>query len=234
MGNIHPEDTADLVFGLSYNKAEFDKYNNIIVVLTNGYEKPGLSENPNLFVSSYLGYQRGYAAAQLYHSAKLNGDTPLVIISGGKVKIGDEIDPPSLSEIMSYELIDQFNVDPGDILQESRSRDTLENAQYVTKILKSIGKKNITVVTSDNHIKRARYLFEHTSPDILSKYISAEYVISQKFPAFVEKTFREKEHIIDKGLEYVLYSIYRLPGGIGIQLINWLANKNRNTHTHRK
>lgn len=84
-----------------------------------------------------------------------------IIVSGGAVegKIPD-------SKIMA-EFLKEMGVESDKIIQESESRDTAQNALYVTKICNERGFKKIILVTSAYHMKRAVRLFKSHDIDVL-------------------------------------------------------------------
>ena len=84
-----------------------------------------------------------------------------VIISGGGVGSNDKE-----SVVVKRFLID-LGVNPGDIVIEDRSRDTVENALYVKEIFQKMRFKRGLLITSAYHIRRAKYLFNKTGLMVL-------------------------------------------------------------------
>ena len=82
-----------------------------------------------------------------------------VYVTGGKVKV-DDIGPP-LGELLKEELI-QLGVAEEDIIVENTSRNTYENAQLSSKLLKEDGFDEIVLVTTASHLPRAVRCFEAT------------------------------------------------------------------------
>lgn len=228
----NPEDITGNLFidTLMQQYEKFQTHNKFLVVLTSGFEEIGESNSEDGLFSAYSGYQRYFAAQEIYHESISKGEKPLIILSGGKRKIGDIDYAPTLSEMMEKELIRYHNIPELDIFKEELSIDTMENAKYVLGILSMFNIENITLITGENHLPRALYIFKKTNPKINIEGISAESIIQKSYPIDIQKQRREKDHILDKQRELILNMIYRLPGGIGISLINWLANKNRNIH----
>ena len=90
---------------------------------------------------------------ELYHDS-------LIIVSGGRVQkeyIHTE------AYIMKKYLIDTYNIPSDKIIQESRSKNTIENARYTLKIIqqRNIQFNKIIVVSSSFHLKRVSYIFKY-------------------------------------------------------------------------
>ena len=120
-----------------------------IVVLGGGVRPPGaLGQAPDLNDAA----DRVWYAARLFHAAK----APWLVMSGGS--------DASSSVTSEAEAMSQFAQDLGvpsrAILLEERSRNTRQNAQFTTQILKSKGVRRILLVTSALHMRRAVSLFE--------------------------------------------------------------------------
>lgn len=223
-----PEDkTGNLLIKSLLEREKFENHDRFIVVLTSGYEETLTSISEDGLFSSYTGYQRYFAAQKLYHEYVAQGEKPLIILSGGTIRIGDIDHAPSLSEIMERELITFHGIDKEDIFKEELSRDTYENAKYVLGVLKMNNINDITLITSANHLRRAMYIFSKLDSRININGISAESIIQETNKNEILRQRKEKDHILDKRIEYILYTICRLPGGIGMQLLNWLANRQR-------
>ncbi|NLJ48391.1 MAG: YdcF family protein [Candidatus Atribacteria bacterium] len=84
-----------------------------------------------------------------------------VLVSGGQVWVKSG---PSEAEIMADILL-QWGVPQDDIITESRSRNTKENAQYCSQILNDKHWNSFYLVTSEVHLKRAIRNFQSFLPD---------------------------------------------------------------------
>ena len=64
---------------------------------------------------------------------------------------------------MKKYLIDTYNIPSDKIIQESRSKNTIENARYTLKIIqqRNIQFNKIIVVSSSFHLKRVSYIFKY-------------------------------------------------------------------------
>ena len=90
---------------------------------------------------------------ELYHDS-------LIIVSGGRVQkecIHTE------AYVMKKYLIDACNIPSDKIIQESRSKNTIENARYTLKIIqqRNIQFNKIIVVSSSFHLKRVSNIFKY-------------------------------------------------------------------------
>ncbi|MFF2908034.1 ElyC/SanA/YdcF family protein [Paenibacillus sp. NPDC057934] len=89
----------------------------------------------------------GLAVANKYPNSK-------IIVTGGVPKQG-----VTEADAMSQWLIAQ-GVNPNRIILENKSTDTVENGLFSTAILEKEGLKDVTIVTSASHIRRALAVFK--------------------------------------------------------------------------
>ena len=89
-------------------------------------------------------------AIELYHL----GIIKKILISGGN---GNLINNGLKESIWSYNLLITMKVHKKDIILESKSRNTMENALYSSSLINP--QKNVLLVTSANHMKRAEFCF---------------------------------------------------------------------------
>jgi uncharacterized SAM-binding protein YcdF (DUF218 family) len=92
----------------------------------------------------------GLAAANKYPNSK-------IIVTGGVPKQGN-----TEAKLMKEWLISK-GIAEGRILTEDKSTDTVENALFTTAILEKEGLKDVTIVTSASHIRRALTIFAEAS-----------------------------------------------------------------------
>jgi len=123
-----------------------------IVVLAAEVESTGL---PGMGL-----YVNNATANRLFYGAKLyrQGLAPVVILSGGRPP-GCEAFPPE-SKLMA-ELIQTMGVPSSATIEETRSRDTYENAIGVQQILSLHRLYSILLVTSAIHMPRSMAIFQH-------------------------------------------------------------------------
>lgn len=95
-------------------------------------------------------------AYTLYRSCKRTGGDCKLVVSGG--------DPyrNGLSEAESYRpVLQSMGVDPSDLILETRSMNTWQNAQFVQPLLKAYQPQRLVLVTSALHMSRALAFFAH-------------------------------------------------------------------------
>ncbi len=96
---------------------------------------------------------RVWYGAQLYHA----GRAPLIILSGGR---NPQLHTISEAAAMQQLLLD-LGVPASAILLEERSRNTQQNAQFSTELLRQRGIQTVLLVTSAFHMTRALAHFQH-------------------------------------------------------------------------
>ncbi|EZP77241.1 hypothetical protein H839_06349 [Parageobacillus genomosp. 1] len=92
----------------------------------------------------------GLAVAKQYPNSK-------IIVTGGVPKQGI-----TEAEAMSNWLVSQ-GIDKDQIILEDKSTDTVENALFTTAILEKEEIKDVTLVTSASHMRRALTVFKEAS-----------------------------------------------------------------------
>ncbi|MFF2445595.1 ElyC/SanA/YdcF family protein [Neobacillus sp. NPDC058068] len=92
----------------------------------------------------------GLAVANKYPNSK-------IIVTGGVPKQGN-----TEAKLMKEWLISN-GIDEKRIIAEDKSTDTVENALFTTAILEKDGLKDVTLVTSASHVRRALTIFKETS-----------------------------------------------------------------------
>ncbi len=134
-----------------------DKSYNYIILLG------GFSDYKKKIDPQYLVSERGnrlVATLQLYH----NGNAPKILVSGGSSNIWENI--PSEAERVKDFLV-LLGISPEDIITETSSRNTYENALFTKRILEQKNNKaKCILVTSAFHMKRAQGLFENLGIDV--------------------------------------------------------------------
>ena len=115
-----------------------------IVVLGGAVSPPEVSRSD---VDLGSGADRVWHAARLYHAGK----APLIVLSGGS----DPADS-SMSEAEAMQLfLRDLGVPDSAMLLETRSRNTRENAEYSSQLLRAHKLHHILLVTSALHMQRA-------------------------------------------------------------------------------
>lgn len=143
--------------------------NNAIVLLGAGAIKIPLINN-NEIQPAVLAYSRIYTAARLYFSCVKTGNKCTIIISGG--------DPrhQGASEAAVYQkfLLD-LQVKDSDIVLESNSMNTFQNAKFTRNILQKYNFDQVLLVTSGTHLKRSLLYFAYFK--IFPKPYASDYLI---------------------------------------------------------
>lgn len=143
------------------------KNNNLIVLLGGGVIKNPIA---HAVEPSIIAYARIYQTAKLYFSCLTQAIQCKIIISGG--------DPQNngITEAEAYKnALSHLNVNSDDIVIEVNSKNTYENAEYVTAMIKPEEFDQVVLVTSGIHIKRAMLYFSNfglTPTPISSDYLS--------------------------------------------------------------
>lgn len=122
-----------------------------IVVLSGGYAPPDAVRRDMQPSSSTL--YRLLTARNVY---KVHGPCP-IIVSGGKFDPSRYPDPDSQR---MQDLLVELGVPAKDIVQESESRSTYENAVHVAQLLKARGLDRAILVTDAFHMRRSVLCFE--------------------------------------------------------------------------
>ncbi len=93
---------------------------------------------------------RPIRAAELFKA----GEAPKVLVTG----FGDDVS--------NEHTLERDGVPKTDIVLESKSRTTRQNAEFSIPLLRQMGAKRVIIVTSWYHSRRALACFEHYAPDI--------------------------------------------------------------------
>ncbi len=103
------------------------------------------------------------------------GKVDYLVTTGGKGRLFN-YSPISLGQL-SANYLKERGVSEKKILIENKSVNTLQNAQFVLKILKDKGIKSLVVITSVDHLPKTKLIFR----DIFPKEYKVEFVISDYF-----------------------------------------------------
>lgn len=141
-----------------------------IVVLSGGVIFAEVDGDQVLLAENSL--RRCERAAELYHAG---GAVP-ILITGGIVYATDP--GPPISESMA-KFLELLGVPKSDIVLETKSRNTAENAKYSAEIIQERGWQRVAMVTSALHLGRADHLFRQQG--IVTLPVGSEYR-TQEFP----------------------------------------------------
>ena len=175
---------------------------NAIIVLGFGVVKwlPG----NRLFIPP-LGASRIHETAQLYFSCKKQSPRCKIITSGGDIgKFGT-----SEAELMAENLKD-LGVSPDDIILESESRNTFQNAEFVSRILKQNQFNRVVIVTSGLHMRRALRYFAHFSIVLVPTPSDYWTPIPSAWP--LSYNFAIMDMALHEYIGLIRYQIYNLMG----------------------
>ncbi|MEO1437138.1 MAG: YdcF family protein [Bacteroidota bacterium] len=129
-----------------------------VAVVLGGYITPNSNIDQINFTQSV---PRLTMPLQLYSRGKV--DKLLLSGATGQI-IGKKVNEAQLVGDFLVEL----GIPSGDIIQEDRSRNTAENAQFSAQIIRdSFPEARVAVITSGYHIRRARACFQKTGLDVL-------------------------------------------------------------------
>ena len=93
------------------------------------------------------------------------GKAPRLILSGGAIPWLAGTDLPEAERMAR--LAAEYGVEPGQLLLESRSRNTRENAEQTRRLLREHGLKRVLLVTSARHMPRAAAVFRKAGVDLV-------------------------------------------------------------------
>ena len=148
---------------------------------------------------------RLFYALQLYKLGKIEK----IIISGGN---GQLINEGYKEANWSKDFLLTCDIPEEDIITESKSRNTWENAKFTSELLKNKGEINILLITSSWHMKRASYCFTNNymkvdpfSTDYTLKNITLdlEYILLPN-----SASYQRWEILIKEWVGYCVYQIW--------------------------
>jgi uncharacterized SAM-binding protein YcdF (DUF218 family) len=112
---------------------------------------------PNIFANGRI-----IEAYTLYRSCRQGGNDCKIVVSGG--------DPfrNGVTEAAAYgEVLTSMGVASSDLLLETHSMSTWQNAQFVQPILKDYRPEQVLLVSSATHLNRARLFFAHFGMNVI-------------------------------------------------------------------
>ena len=126
---------------------------NAIVLLGAGTVQVAGSGNVE---ASLLAYGRINKAAALYRACRSSGGQCRIEVSGGDAR---RLGKPEA--VIYADDLQRLGVDPADLLLESRSMNTWQNAQFSVPLLKAYGADRVLLVSSGLHLRRGMLYFAH-------------------------------------------------------------------------
>lgn len=105
------------------------------------------------------------AGDRVIYAAKLykDGKAPKIILSGGRIQWGGDTGSESGDMAMLLEL---FGIPRAALLEDPRSLNTRQNAEYVKEIVDREGFKQLILVTSGVHMPRSLAIFRRLGMDV--------------------------------------------------------------------
>lgn len=143
-------------------------HRNVIILLGAGTVRSGSGAiEPSLYANGRI-----LRAAELYRSCKATGGDCKVEVSGGdamKLKQAE-------ADVYAITL-DRLGVPRADLMLESKSMNTFQNAQFSKPLLMAYGADKVVLVSSAVHLKRVVLYFAHFG--IRGEAIRGDYVTAQ-------------------------------------------------------
>jgi uncharacterized SAM-binding protein YcdF (DUF218 family) len=144
-------------------------HRNAIVLLGAGTVRTGVGViEPSLYANGRI-----LEAAQLYRSCKATGAVCKVEVSGG-----DAMKLKQAEADVYAVTLDRLGVPRDDLILESRSLNTFQNAQFSRPLLMSFGADKVVLVSSAVHLKRSLLYFAHfgiPAEPVRGDYVTARY-----------------------------------------------------------
>jgi uncharacterized SAM-binding protein YcdF (DUF218 family) len=162
---------TDLQSGYSANAVIHEARHTAIILLGNGTEQTtgaaGVAIEPGP-----LAYGRIAKALEVYRACKQKNTGCTIVITGG-----DPLHHGAAEATVYGSLLQRLGVDPADLLLESRSLNTWQNAQYTAALLESHAADQVILVTSGYHLRRSVLYFGHFG--IHGQPVRADWVSAQ-------------------------------------------------------
>jgi uncharacterized SAM-binding protein YcdF (DUF218 family) len=142
---------------------------NVIILLGAGTVRVG---DGGLVEASVFAYGRINKAVVLYRACKAAGRQCKLELSGGDARrLGT-----SEAEVYSVD-VRQLGVEPADLLRESQSMNTWQNAKFSAPLLQGESADRVVLVSSGFHLRRGMLYFSHFG--IRATPVRADYVTGE-------------------------------------------------------
>jgi len=141
-------------------------------------------------------------AVALYKADK----APVLLLTGG----GDPEDRPEAEQMQ--DLLRVMGVTPRNMLLETKSRNTHDNAVYCAQILKSRGLQRILLVTSAFHMRRAEALFLAQGLEVIAAPTDYQRLVSAGEGRGMRPSLKHLNRTTLAVHELVGYQVYRWRG----------------------
>jgi uncharacterized SAM-binding protein YcdF (DUF218 family) len=173
----------------------------VIILLGNGTERVP----PALLEVAPLAYGRLMKTLELYQACKRRGGGCTVVVTGGDPQHHGAAE----AEVYSARLR-LLGVDSGDLLIESRSLNTWQNAQFTAALLKAHPVEQVFLVTSGIHLRRSVLYFGHFG--LRGQPVRADYVSA--LPSLIPQSynFLVMDLAVHEYIGYLRYFVYEWMG----------------------
>jgi len=144
------------------------------------------------------------SAIELYKLGKIEK----ILISGGN---GELINDGMKESEWSKSFLLNMGVESNDILLEDSSRNTMENAQYTAILIGNDISQKLLLITSANHMKRAKFCFKKNNFKIdyyPTDFTNSDITLSFGY-LFIPNidALRKWENLIHEWIGYIIYRI---------------------------
>lgn len=139
---------------------------NAIVVLGAGTEKIA---GTNAVEPGTFAYARLVQTVALYRDCRLTSASCRIVVSGGDARNNGLPEAPVYRDALI-----RIGVDANDILLESKSMNTWQNAQFTSAILRAHDTERVLLVSSGIHVRRSALYFAHFG--IAATPVRADYL----------------------------------------------------------
>ncbi len=174
--------------------------NNAIILLGAGAQKIRNNAEP-----AFFSYGRILEVTRQYYNCQSNGKNCKIILSGG----GSFKNKVSEAEVYK-KVLTELGVDANDIILESKSMNTWQNALFTNKILKSNSFDNIILLSSGFHMLRSELYFAHFG--IKAIPVRADYIKAQLTFIPTWYNFALTDIALHEYIGYIRYFIYNFMG----------------------
>jgi uncharacterized SAM-binding protein YcdF (DUF218 family) len=176
--------------------------NNVIVLLTSGTVRVA---GGHVLEPQWIAYGRIVQAATLYRQCKATSQDCKLLVSGGDSQHHGEAEAVVYGAVLR-----RLGVDATDLLFESHSMNTWQNAQFSRPLLKALGAQHVLLVTSGTHLPRASLYFAHFG--IATIPVRADYLAPQMSWVPQSYNFSVTDIAVHEYLGMALYHLYNAMG----------------------
>jgi Uncharacterized conserved protein len=185
---------------------------NAIVLLTAGATfAPGGPVEPG-----FSAFGRITEAVVLYRRCKQAGVRCTLLLSGGD---GSGLGVPLATTYAP--ILRELGVDPSDLVLETRSRDTWQNAVFARPLLQRIGARRVWLVTSAFHMRRAMLYFARAG--VAATAVRADYLkaLPMRLPA--TSNFALFDTALHEYAGIAAYRLYEVTGWNSQAIPSWIS-----------